>query len=419
MSRFTLQDHNHNLKLNLIHEFFWGFGMAFHTVYAVIPLFLRELGAPSGIAVSVGGFFSFLIAAPQLTSAILGRNIRNLKLAVLFVHTLVWVPLFILGFTFTFLSPSGSSAWIFYMFLFVLYGLGLGVVIPIWADFLNAVTLRKVRGTFFGLSFALGSFGSFLGAILLRYILKSDIPFPQNFGTGFFIYCFSTIIATLLYIGYRVNENRRQRSPLSLKNFSILAKTIVKGNKNFQKYILSRIFCCAHLPAVSLYPIYCQQKFGFDISEAGTFTIINVIASGCASYFAGMAGQRFGYKSGMVFFCFSHLLAVLLAVFSQNMVWVYAIFLCIGMANGAFMPAAMNMVYDFAGDRDNKLYMALIDSFLAPFVVFFIFTTSILTEWGYYVAALTGLGISLMIGLLVLILFVKDPGLFPKFDVDK
>ena len=121
----------------------------------------------------------------------------------------------------------------------------------------------------------------------------------------------------------------------------------------------------------------------------------------------------------MVFFCFSHFLAVLLAIFSQNMVWVYAIFLCIGMANGAFMPAAMNMVYDFAGDRDNKLYMALIDSFLAPFVVFFIFMTSILTEWGYFIAALVGLGISLMLGLLVLILFVKDPGLFPKFDVDK
>ena len=55
MSQFTLQDHNHNLKLNLVHEFFWGFGMTFHTVYAVIPLFLSELGAPSGIAVSVGG----------------------------------------------------------------------------------------------------------------------------------------------------------------------------------------------------------------------------------------------------------------------------------------------------------------------------------------------------------------------------
>ena len=393
--------------------------MAFHTVYAVIPLFLSELGAPSGIAVSVGGGFSFLIAAPQLISAILGRNIRNLKLAVLFVHSLVWVPLFIMGFTFTFFSPTGSSAWIFYLFLFVLYGLGLGFVIPIWADFLNAVTLRKVRGTFFGLSFALGSFGSFLGGILLRYILKSGIPFPQNFGAGFFIFFFSVVIATIIYMGYRVNENRRQRSPLSLKDFSTLAKTIVIGHKNFQKYILSRVFCCAHLPAVSLYPVYCQQKFGFDISEAGTFTIINVIASGCASYFTGKIGQRFGYKSGIIFFCFSHFLAVLLAIFSQNMVWVYAIFLCIGMANGAFMPAAMNMVYDFAGDKDNKLYMALIDSFLAPFVVFFIFVTSILTEWGYFLTALSGIGVSLLIGLLILILLVKDPGLFPKFNVDK
>ena len=112
-------------------------------------------------------------------------------------------------------------------------------------------------------------------------------------------------------------------------------------------------------------------------------------------------------------------MAVLLAVFSQNMFWVYAIFLCIGMANGAFMPAAMNMVYDFAGDRDNKLYMALIDSFLAPFVVFFIFMTSILTELGYFLTAFSGIGISLLIGLLILILLVKDPGLFPKFDAEK
>ena len=393
--------------------------MAFHTVYAVIPLFLRELGAPSGIAVSVGGLFSFLIAAPQLISAILGRNIRNLKMAVLFVHLLIWIPLFIMGFTFTFFSITESSAWMFYLFLFVLYGIGLGIVIPIWADFLSAVTLREARGTFFGLSFALGSFGSFLGGILLRFILKSGVPFPQNFGIGYFIYFFSVVIATIIYIGYRVNENRRQRSPLSLKDFSALAKSIVKGHKNFQKYVLSRVFCCAHLPAVSLYPVYCQQKFGFDISEAGTFTIINVIASGCASYFTGRAGQRFGYKSGMVFFCFSHFMAVLLAVFSQNMFWVYAIFLCIGMANGAFMPAAMNMVYDFAGDRDNKLYMALIDSFLAPFVVFFIFMTSILTELGYFLTAFSGIGISLLIGLLILILLVKDPGLFPKFDAEK
>ena len=45
--------------------------------------------------------------------------------------------------------------------------------------------------------------------------------------------------------------------------------------------------------------------------------------------------------------------------------------------------------------------------------------TSILTEWGYFLTALSGIGVSLLIGLLILILLVKDPGLFPKFDVEK
>ena len=44
MSDFSIDDHNHNLKYNLLHEFFWGFGVAFHTIYAVIPLFIKELG---------------------------------------------------------------------------------------------------------------------------------------------------------------------------------------------------------------------------------------------------------------------------------------------------------------------------------------------------------------------------------------
>lgn len=419
MSQFTLQDHNHNLRLNLVHEFFWGFGLAFHTVYAVIPLFLRELGAPNGIAVSVGGLFTFLMAVPQLTTAVLGRNIHNLKFAVLFVHSLICVPLFIMGFVFTFFSLPGPSAWIFYLFLFAIYSLGLGIVVPIWADFLNAVTLRKVRGTFFGFSFAFGSIGSFFGGILLKYILESNLAFPRNFGVGFFVFFGSTVIATVIYFGYRVNENRSKRKKLSLAEFLKLTKTIVRGHKNLQKYILSRIFYCAFFPAVSLYPVYCQNKFGFKLGEAGNLTIITVIASGIASYFAGKIGQLYGHKSGLAISYVAHILAVVMAIFSQNMIWVYGVFLCIGIANGAFMPSAMNLVYDFAGDRDNKLYIALIDSVLAPFVILFIVLVGILTELKLFFIALIAIGGSLFVGFMVLILFVKDPGLFPKFSIEK
>ena len=60
MRNLSLKDHYQNQKFNNLHEFFWGFGSAFHTVYAVVPLFLKELGSPEVIATSSSGFFSII-----------------------------------------------------------------------------------------------------------------------------------------------------------------------------------------------------------------------------------------------------------------------------------------------------------------------------------------------------------------------
>ena len=127
MPEFTLEDHNHNLRYNLIHEFFWGFGIAFHTIYAVVPLFLRNLGAPESIAISSAGLFNILIALPMLAIAALGRNIHNIKWAVILVHCLTLAVLFLMGFTFTWVNINTiDSAWIINTFE-NFYGLSLFV----------------------------------------------------------------------------------------------------------------------------------------------------------------------------------------------------------------------------------------------------------------------------------------------------
>ena len=157
------------------------------------------------------------------------------------------------------------------------------------------------------------------------------------------------------------------------------------------------------------FAIYCQDKFNFDISEAGIFTMLNVVASGTTSYLVGKTGDKWGHKSSMMVAYVSHFLAVVLAIFAQNMVWVYGIFMAIGAGQGAFMPSAMNLVYDFAEDRDTKTYMALIDSFLAPFVVVFILGIGILIGQDAYMIALSILGGSLFLGMLLLQFLVRDP----------
>ena len=98
---FSIDDHKNNVKYNIAHEFFWGFGVAFHTIYAVVPLFLKELGAPEYIVVSTAGLFSIVIAFPTLFIAAFGRNIFNIKKAILLVHSIIVLISFLMGFTFT------------------------------------------------------------------------------------------------------------------------------------------------------------------------------------------------------------------------------------------------------------------------------------------------------------------------------
>ena len=104
----------HNLLFNCAHEFFWGIGLSFHTVYAIIPLFLKQLGAPQGICLSVAGLWSILVAFPQLFTAIIGRNIKDIKHAVIGVHIFAMPPIFFVGFIFAFFAPTGPYSWLIY-----------------------------------------------------------------------------------------------------------------------------------------------------------------------------------------------------------------------------------------------------------------------------------------------------------------
>ena len=410
MKDLSLKDHYKNQKFNNLHEFFWGFGTAFHTVYAVVPLFLKELGAPNVIATSSAGLFSIIIAIPMLFTAALTRNVTNMKKMVISAHCIILVVAFFLGYVFAF-SDMGKSliAWKIYFILFITYSLSIGIIVPIWADFLEKTTKRSLRGKFFGVGFAFNSLGAFGGGILLKFLLETNTPFPKNFGYGFIILFLCLSIGTSFFAFYK--EKKQNKSSTSFKQFKIETKQIIKNRPNFHRYLFSRIFYCATLPALGLYAVFCQKKFGFNISEIGLFTVLNVISMGISSYISGYLGDKHGHKISMLIAYSFHLIAVILALLSKNMFWVYCIFISIGAGQGAFMPSAMNLIYDFADLEDKKTYMALIDSFLAPFSLMFLVGIGFLITKNQFVLSFCIIGFCLLIALLILYFFVKDPKL--------
>ena len=177
------------------------------------------------------------------------------------------------------------------------------------------------------------------------------------------------------------------------------------------------MFLTANYPAISLYAVYTQNKFDFDISEAGVFVIINVIASGAGSLLSGWIGDLYGHKNSILLSFISYLMALLVALLANNMFHVYIIFLFLGLGLGAFMPSAMNLIYKFADGGDSKIYMALTDTILAPFTLLAITIVGSISEFINMEIILMGIGIFLLIGIFIMIFFVDDPSNMHKKQI--
>jgi len=389
---------------------FWGFGMAFHTTYAIIPLFLKRLGAPDVIVASVAGVFVIAAAIPQILTAFIGRNIQNLKFAVVAVHFLPLPPIFMAGFIFSFLGPSGPSAWMIYYLCYLLFTFGVGVVFPIWADFLETVHIPEKRGPFFGISFAFNFLAGGIGGLTAKKLLGT-FEFPVNFGYGFFIYSGCIVAASLVFIPYRMKSRTRTPQSKTFKQFLTEVKKILSDDHNFRHYIISRIFLTANFPAISLYAAYCDDKLQFHISEAGIFTAIAVISAGLSSYAAGWIGNRFGNKRAMIFVFIAYLLALFTALSARTLTQAYLIFMFLGMGQGGFWTSSLSLIYEFAGDRDKKIYFALTDSLTAPFVLLFIVLAGILKPIVGIPVVLGGIAVFILLGIFSLIFLTKEPKL--------
>ncbi len=407
--RFDLSDHRHNLFYNGLHEAFWGFGIAFHTTYAVVPLFLKMLGAPPIIIGSAAGVFTACAAIPQISIAFLGQRIRNLKKGVMVAHSVMIPPMLLAGFVFGFLAPSGPSAWIIYFSCFVLFSIGVGVVFPIWADFLEQVHLPERRGEFFGVSFAITNGAGFAGGIVVKKLLES-VPFPSNFGFGFLVYGLCIFLAVLLFFYYRLKPRKHEDVNRDFGLFRRQLSQVLRTEKNYRRYLYSRMLLAANYPAISLYAVYAHDKLQFNVSEAGTFTAITVLLSGISSFLLGKLGDRIGHKHVFVLVFLGYLGAMVTALLSTKMSHAYLIFVFLGVGQGGFLTTAMSLIFEFAGEEgDKKIYFALTDTITAPFVVFFIVLSGIFIPIYGMSMVLMGLGVFIAFGVIALAFFTQDP----------
>ncbi len=171
----------------------------------------------------------------------------------------------------------------------------------------------------------------------------------------------------------------------------------------------------ANYPAISLYAVYTYEKFHFDVSEAGIFIAISVLTSSIASLGMGKLGDKIGHKHVLVLVFIGYIGALITTLFAKTMAHTYLIFAFLGMGQGGFLTTSMSLIYEFAGNTgDKKIYFALTDSFIAPFVVLFVILSGLFIPIFGIGKVLMGLGIFIFFGLIFLAFFTVEPKLMER-----
>ena len=351
------------------------------------------LGVSNGVFVNGGEAFfnSSLVLAPFLaalgTSPVIIGLIPAMRVGLHFLPQLLVAnrlshePLMLKYYRFT--STSRNAAF-FIMSLVVLFATGLdpglvaGVVVAMvavnaissgvggvpFADITAKIVPHSRLGSFWALRNVIGGVLALGCGLVLRRILASDIPFPQNFG---YLFLIGTILASIGNASFSLvkeppGEPGMRRPLVGMLRY---IPSLLRSDKVLRKFLSARFLGLAALLAEPFYGIHALTNLGAPESALGLY----IIAATAVAIVANFAFRRPSNRGRNVlvlqigYGCL--LLALVLAILVNDWRWFTAVFMLSAAGNAGVGSAAWNLLYAISPARERALYIGLVNSVLA------------------------------------------------------
>ena len=243
--------------------------------------------------------------------------------------------------------------------------LGNGVATPAWFSMIGKVLPVKRRGIFFGVSAGLGALMGIIGAAFVGMILD-DVSFPRNFATLFLI---AALFMGISWIGLALN--REPDSPIvkqriSQRHYLRRLPTILRGNHNYRRFLLSYCVNRLSLMGVSFFIVYGNDRFNLSGADVGALTAILIGSQAVMQLALGWLGDRRGHKANLTLSALCIALAALLALLATDLLSLIPAFILLGTALAGDHISHLNIVLEFALPQDQPTYIGLTNTLLAP-----------------------------------------------------
>ncbi len=388
---------------------FW-FGMNFVAPATLMPLFISKL-TDSKFAI---GMLSVIVQSAYMLPQIFTANfIEQLprKKPVVINAGFFWerLPFWLIVPVIAFLAvPYPHLTVVLFLFLIAWHAAGAGALAPAWLDMLARCFPTEKRGRFFGTTSFLGAGAGVIGAALSAKLLASA-PYPRNF-----VYTFAAaaFLITLSWVFLaQVREPVRKMPtppPQSLGTFLKQLPRTLREDHNYRRFLIARTLLAWSGMGSGFITVALVQRWHVPDFTVGVYTSVMLAAQMFSNLMYGLLSDRYGHKLSLVWGSVCILLAFLLAWLGPSPAWAYAVYVLLGLGNGAFSVSGMLIVLEFSAPERRPTYTGIANTITGLSAMVAPLVGTWLAYYGYNILFALSALVNLL-GLLTLQFTVREP----------
>jgi len=352
------QTQKHNFTAFLIHALFLALTMNFIDINTVVPSMLSSNGASSfhlGIlsAIMIGGA-SFM----QLVFAGLIIPLRRKKPALLLgiytrVTALVLLSVFLRNNT----SQAEWKVWMILALMAIFSFSGAFANIS-YTDILGRTIEPVRRKKLLTVKQLISSIGVIASALLVKIIL-SNLSYPKNYSTLFFLAGILLLCATIGFWMIK-EEDAPYHEKIPLKKRFISFAKVIKEDKNMRLYLFLINTSGVILSTTPFLILFAKTQFIVDGSLTGTFLLVQMggalLTNTLLTFFA--KGER--YRNLLYLFIFLGASTPLAALLLPPTPFIFGlVFLLSGSTSNLYQILAPGILLEISTDENRPLYSGL------------------------------------------------------------
>ncbi len=259
---------------------------------------------------------------------------------------------------FLFASRKPGLALTLFFLTLAWHTVGAGAIAVAWQEMLAKVIPVQYRGRMLGTASFIGTATGVLGASFAASILDR-YPFPTNFGICFGL-TFLFVMGSWLFLALiREPPLHPSKPPISLVEYWRHLPLVLRGNPNFQAYLLARMMTVLGRMGLGFLTVYAVERWALGDSQAAFYTTVLLIGQSLSNLVFGPLADRKGHKLVLETSLLLAILSMAMAILAPSPAWMYPVFAAVGTLTSSDVVSGVNIALEFGRPEDRPTYIGL------------------------------------------------------------